>query len=126
MKTILIADDKPTGRELLRAVLESEGHEVLEAVDGQDALEQARHNHPDFIVLDLHMPKLTGIEVIAELRRQPEFDSTPIVALTASAMNGDRELAMAAGFTGYITKPIRMSDLRSQLALLLKEPCAAS
>ncbi len=112
MKTILIADDKPAGRDLVRTVLDSCGYEVIEAVDGKDALRQARQAHPDLIILDLHMPELDGFQVIAELRRNTEFALTPIVALTASAMQGDRERAMTSGFTAYLTKPIRLSELR--------------
>jgi two-component system cell cycle response regulator DivK len=119
MKTVLIADDKATGRELLRTVLESSGYSVLEAEDGEEAVRQARQAHPDLIILDLHMPKLDGFAAIAELRSEDEFVSTPILALTASAMRGDRERAMTAGFTGYLTKPIRLSDLRGEVERLL-------
>ena len=119
MKTVLIADDKPAGRELVRTVLEMCGYKVVEAADGQEALERARQIHPDLIFLDLHMPALDGFGVIAELRREPAFISLPIVALTASAMQGDRERAMSAGFTGYISKPIRLSELRSEVDRLL-------
>ena len=120
MKTVLIADDNPAGRELIGTMLQSCGYLVLEAADGIDALRQARQNHPDFLILDLHMPGLSGLDVVAELRKEDEFASIPIVALTASAMSGDRELALSAGFTGYITKPIRMSELRSEVTRLLQ------
>jgi len=118
MKTVLIADDKPECRELIRTVLQSCSYLILEASDGQEALEQALQARPDFILLDLHMPVLDGFDVIAALRREPGFAHTPVVALTASAMDGDRERAMAAGFTGYISKPIRLSVLRNELARL--------
>jgi CheY-like chemotaxis protein len=115
----LIADDKPAGRDLVRTVLESSGYAVFEAVDGREALQQANQTHPDLIILDLHMPHLDGFAVIAELRRNAEFASTPIVALTASAMQGDCERALSAGFTAYLVKPIRLSDLRSEVERLL-------
>ena len=118
MKIVLIADDKSAGRELVRTVLEHE-YRVIEAADGNEALQMARQHHPDLIMLDLHMPGLDGFGVIAELRRAAEFDATPIVALTASAMQGDRERAMSAGFTGYLTKPLRLTDLRSEVQRLL-------
>ena len=121
MKTVLIADDYAAGRELVRTVLEGSGYAVLEAVDGEDALRKARQNRPDLIMLDLHMPVLDGFGVIEQLRLEPEFASTPIVALTASAMQGDRGRAMSSGFTGYITKPIRLPDLRSEVERLLRE-----
>jgi two-component system, cell cycle response regulator DivK len=120
MKKILIADDKPTGRELVRTVLENSGYEVIEASDGPEALRMARESSPDLIILDLHMPQIDGFGVIQELRRDGNFAATPVVALTASAMRGDRERALSLGFTGYITKPIRLVALRSEIERLLK------
>jgi CheY-like chemotaxis protein len=120
MKTVLIADDKPTGRELVRTVLENTGYTVIEASDGHEALRRARESRPDLIILDLHMPGLDGFGVIQELRRDPQFAETPIVALTASAMQGDRERALSIGFTGYITKPIRLTLLRDEVERLLR------
>lgn len=119
MKTVLIADDKPTGRELIRTVLEKSGYSVIEASDGMEALQFARERNPDLIILDLHMPGLDGFGVIQELRRDAHFAATPIMALTASAMQGDRERAMAVGFTGYVTKPIRLGALRGEVERLL-------
>ena len=119
MKTILIADDTANGRELVRAVLENTGYSVLEASNGVDALASARQNHPDLIILDLHMPGLDGFGVMEEIRRDSKLASTPVMALTASAMAGDRERALAGGFTGYVTKPIRLSDLRKEVERLL-------
>lgn len=119
MKKVLVADDKATGRELVRTILENTGYEVYEAATGAEAVEQAHQLHPDLIILDIHMPEMDGFAVIAELRRDPQFAKTPIMALTASAMMGDRERAMAAGFTGYITKPIRLSALREEVERML-------
>ncbi len=120
MKRILIADDKATGRELVRTILESDGYEVYEAADGLQAVEQARSIRPDLVILDLHMPGLDGFGVVAVLRKDAAFNATPILALTASAMMGDRERALAAGFTGYVSKPIRMAALRSEIVRLLE------
>jgi CheY-like chemotaxis protein len=120
MKTILIADDKATSRELVRTVLEKSGFAVVEASNGLEAVRSARESRPDLIILDLHMPGLDGFGVIQELRREAEFVSTPIMALTASAMQGDRERAMAVGFTGYVTKPIRLAALRGEVERMLK------
>jgi CheY-like chemotaxis protein len=119
MKKVLVADDKDTGRELVRTVLEKSGHQVFEASDGEKAVVEALRVHPDLIILDIHMPGLDGFGVIEKLRREAEFSHTPIIALTASAMMGDRERAMAAGFTGYITKPIRLGALRAEVERLL-------
>jgi CheY-like chemotaxis protein len=120
MKTVLVADDKPTGRELVRTVLEKSGYTVVEACDGLEAVEYAHQHRPDLIILDLHMPGLDGFGVIQTLRREAEFATTPIMALTASAMQGDREHAMSVGFTGYVTKPIRLSALREEVERLLR------
>ncbi|MBZ5672830.1 MAG: response regulator [Acidobacteriia bacterium] len=119
MKKVLVADDKDTGRELVRTVLEKAGHEVFEASDGEAAVVEALRIQPDLIILDIHMPGLDGFGVIEKLRREAAFLHTPIIALTASAMMGDRERAMAAGFTGYITKPIRLDALRAEVERLL-------
>src|SRR5258708_281343 len=120
MKKVLVADDKATGRELVRTVLEDAGYQGVEASDGVEALDCARQERPDLIILDLHMPRLDGFAVVEELRRQEDFAAIPIVALTASAMMGDRERAMAAGFTGYVSKPIRLGVLRSEVERLLR------
>lgn len=119
MKRILVVDDKGPNRELVRAILEQDGHLVMEAADGAEAVENARRNRPDLIVLDLHMPKLDGFGVLDELRRDKSFSATPIVALTASAMQGDREQALAAGFTAYIAKPFSLMAFRNEIEILL-------
>jgi CheY-like chemotaxis protein len=120
MKKILVADDTENGRELVRTVLEGSGYQVFEAKDGLEALASAREVLPDLIILDLHMPKLDGFGVVEELHRDGALASTPVVALTASAMMGDKERALAVGFTAYITKPIRLSELRNEVARLLR------
>ena len=119
MKRILVAEDRPGSLELIRTVLESAGYEVIEAMDGQEAVEKASCNSVDLFLLDLQMPKVDGFGVVAQLRKDPRFASTPIVALTASAMYGDRERALAAGFSSYIAKPVDLAALRSELKRLI-------
>lgn len=121
MKRILIADDKATSRELLRTVLERQGYAIIEAADGEEALQKARAETPDLILLDLQMPRRTGYEVLGELRRDPRHAALPIIAITASAMQGDRERALAAGFTSYLTKPVALAQLRAQIQSLLSD-----
>jgi two-component system, cell cycle response regulator DivK len=118
-KRILIAEDKATSRELLRTVLENQGYAVTEAADGEEALQKARADVPDLILLDLQMPVRNGYAVLSELRQEQRFARVPIVAVTASAMQGDREKALGAGFSGYLTKPLALSDLRSEIRRLL-------
>ena len=120
VKKVLVADDKATSRELVRTVLERDGYAVFEAGNGAEAVRSAHEVKPDLIILDLHMPELDGFAVIQELRRDAGFAETPIVALTASAMQGDRERALSVGFTGYITKPIGLGTLRSEVERLLR------
>lgn len=119
MKKILVADDNAVSRELIREVLEGADHEVIEASDGREALEKLREHQPDLAVLDIQMPVLDGIAVIQELRADPGFARLPVVALTAYAMQGDREKALALGFNAYITKPINIPQFRAQVAELL-------
>lgn len=116
---ILIADDRPSSRELLRVILERAGYEVLEAQDGEVALDVIRTRAPDLVLLDLQMPKLDGLAVLQVLRSEPPFAKLPVVALTASAMSGDRERILAAGFTGYLAKPAGPDLVRETVAKLL-------
>jgi CheY-like chemotaxis protein len=116
--TILLADDNLPSRELMREILEASGHVIVEAVNGRDALDLIRRNQPELVFLDLQMPVLDGFSVIRELRSDFRFRNLPVVAVTASAMLGDRERAIAAGFDSYIAKPINLGEVRKQVALL--------
>lgn len=119
MKRILVAEDRPGSLELIRTVLESAGYQVVEATDGQEALEKALGNPVDLILLDLQMPKIDGFGVLAHLRRDSRLRDIPIVALTANAMQGDRERALAAGFSSYIPKPVDLAMLRAEMKRLV-------
>lgn len=116
---ILIADDKASSRELVRTILENLGYVIEEASDGVEALEAVQTSSPDLVLLDLQMPRLTGQEVLTRLRADVRFVDLPVVALTASAMAGDRERALAAGFTSYLAKPVTLSTLRTEIRRLL-------
>ena len=119
MRQVLIVDDKASSRELIRTVLESSGYAVSEAGDGAEAVRVAQQIEPDAILLDLQMPSLDGFGALEQLRADPRFAALPIVALTANAMHGDREKALAAGFTSYLSKPVTLKALREELARLL-------
>jgi CheY-like chemotaxis protein len=82
-------------------------------------LQYARQLHPDLVILDIHMPGADGFGVLEELRKDHTLASTPVMALTASAMQGDRQRALSAGFNSYISKPIPLSVLRKEVELLL-------
>jgi CheY-like chemotaxis protein len=123
---ILSAEDRPSSRELLRLVLEHAGYAVIEAEDGEEALDRARDGNPDLILLDLQMPGLDGYGVLAALRGEARFRNLPVLALTASAMRGDRERIMDAGFTDYLAKPAGPEVLRETVARMLRESAAQS
>lgn len=120
-RAILIADDNPSGRELLRVILERDGYQVIEAADGAEAVLLMDKHNPDLAILDIHMPKHDGFEVLAILRKDSRYNTTPIMALTASATPGDRERILGAGFTDHYTKPIAPSKLRQIVAELLSQ-----
>jgi CheY-like chemotaxis protein len=120
MKTILIAEDRDAARELLNVVLTSAGYRVILAADGEEALKCAAEFPADIVLLDIHMPRLDGFGVIQRLRAYPAYTRVPVIALTASAMAGDRDSVLAAGFSEYISKPVNMSLLRREIARLLE------
>ena len=103
--TILVCDNEEVLRGLVRASLDGNGYVLVEARDGDDALEQARRVRPDLILLDMMMPGRTGLEVLAELRRDPDLRGIPVVMLTARAQVTDREAARRAGADRFLAKP---------------------
>lgn len=119
MSRILVADDNDASRELIREVLEMSGYDVIEATDGRDAVDRARESSPDLVLVDIQMPRLDGFGVLRELRAEPRLARLHVVALTAFAMQGDRERALNAGFDGYITKPVEIALLRQEIKKLL-------
>lgn len=119
MKRILIVEDKETGRELLRTVLEKEGYAVVEARDGAEALEKAHLTPPDLILLDVNLPSRDGYQVLQDLRGKQQLVNVPVLAITANAMRGDREKALAAGFNAYLSKPVSLTTLREEISRFL-------
>jgi two-component system cell cycle response regulator DivK len=114
-KRILIVEDNRDSRELVAKVLKAHGYEILEAHDGAEALETIRREKPDLILMDISLPKIDGYEATRCLKNDPELQTIPVIALTAHAMKGDREKALAAGCDGYITKPINVRELPEQI-----------
>jgi CheY-like chemotaxis protein len=117
---ILIVDDEPDNLRLAADLLEYVGATVSSAENGKHALELADEFKPNMILLDLAMPEIDGWEVQQRLRTRPEFDQTPIVALTALVMPNDAERVRDAGFDAYITKPFRVRTLIEQLQLCVE------
>jgi two-component system, cell cycle response regulator DivK len=119
MGRILVAEDNPANLELMREILDIQGHEIIEAHDGSEALLQAEMAKPDLILLDVNMPVLNGFEVLERLRANPQLAPIKVIALTAYAMRGDREKALEAGFDGYLTKPIDIQTLTEMITAFL-------
>ncbi len=120
MSRILVAEDNLPNRELIREILETCGHEVIEAEDGQQALDKLEQIHPDLVLLDIQMPVLDGYAVVRRLRQTPRFAGLKVLALTAYAMQGDRERVLKSGFDGYLTKPIDMAALTREIGHFLE------
>jgi two-component system cell cycle response regulator DivK len=114
-KKILVVDDNNDSRELVVKVLKNQGYEMIEAIDGEDALEKAVSEKPDLILMDISIPKINGYEVTKRLKSIEEVKEIPVVALTAHAMRGDRAKALEAGCEGYISKPINVRELPVQV-----------
>jgi two-component system, cell cycle response regulator len=117
---ILVIEDNPTNMELASYVLEAFGYAVTQALDGETGVELARAAPPDLVICDMQLPGIDGIEVAKQLRAQPALSHVPLVAVTAYAMLGDRERLLAAGFDGYISKPIDPRTFVPQVAAFLK------
>jgi len=120
-KKILVVDDNQDSRELVVKILRNKGYQMIEAVDGEDAMQKATTEKPDLILMDISIPKIDGYEVTRRLKSQEEFRNTPIIAITAHAMKGDMEKALCAGCEGYIPKPINIRELPEQVKYYLKE-----
>ena len=119
--TILVVEDNQDNRELIVKALSVNGYNVLEAVDGEEAIEKAKTEKPDLILMDLFIPKIDGYEVTRILKGNDEFKNIPVIACTAHAMKGDMEDALAAGCDGYIPKPIDVRELSNQINSFLRK-----
>jgi CheY-like chemotaxis protein len=117
-KRILIADDAPSARDLVRAILGRSGYEIFEAEDGEEALECATRLQPDLVILDLQMPKLDGCRVVSRLRALPSFEDTPILALSAAISQTEHAKLIQAGFSSFLAKPISPARLRSAVRVM--------
>ena len=103
---ILLVEDNQANQMLTCAVLERDGYEIRVAASAQEALDHLKDGHPRLILMDIQLPGQDGLSLTRQLKADPQTSSIPIVALTAHAMGGHRELALAAGCAGYISKPI--------------------
>jgi two-component system cell cycle response regulator DivK len=112
---ILYVEDNFENKLFVRRVIESMGHEMLEAETGMDSLVIAAERTPDLILMDVNIPGMDGLETTAKMKQNPRLAHIPVIALTANAMKGDKERCLAAGCDGYMQKPVGVSDLRREI-----------
>ncbi len=120
MAKILIVEDNEMNMRLFADLLGSKGYEVIQCLDGKKALEIAKNNRPDLILMDIQMPEISGLEVTALIRQTPEIAKTKIIAVTAFAMKGDEQKIIDGGCNGYIAKPISIPEFFATVESFLK------
>jgi CheY-like chemotaxis protein len=125
MHKILLVEDNEMNRDMLSRRLERKGYRVVIAVDGQSGVEMAGAEAPDLVLMDMSLPMLDGWEATRRLKADPATAHLPVIALTAHAMSGDREKALAAGCDDYDTKPIELARLLGKIEVLLGTAGAA-
>ena len=113
---VLIVDDEGRNRKLARDVLQFHGYRTIEAANGREAVDLTLEHKPAVVLMDVRLPVMDGIEATGVLKADSKTASIPIVALTAFAMKGDEERLLAAGFDGYISKPIDVKTFAQQVA----------
>jgi len=116
---ILLVDDEESIVEMVRKRLEASGYDVVVAMDGQEALDKARKENPDLIILDLMLPKMNGYEVCTMLKQDEQYKKIPILLFTARAQQKDEELGYECGADGFIRKPFEAQELLKQIRSLL-------
>ena len=121
MAKILIVEDNEMNRDMLSRRLERRGFAIVMAMDGQQGVEMTRSERPDLILMDMSMPVMDGWAATQAIKADPELSKIPVIALTAHAMAGDREKAMAAGCDDYDTKPIELPRLLEKIGKFLPD-----
>jgi len=119
MARVLVVEDQAENRDLMAYLLRAFGHEVDTAVDGAEGLEAVRRRRPDLAVIDIQMPVMDGLQLVAALKADPALASIPAVGVTAFAMVGDRDRILSAGFDGYLSKPIEATTFVGELEAFL-------
>ncbi len=117
--TVLVVEDFEDNRFMMRRLLEMSGYRVIEAVNGQEAIEAAQREHPDLILMDLSLPLLDGLSATRRIRAQPNLRQVPIIAVSAHDTTDFHAEALAAGCNEYVTKPIDFDELEELLKRLL-------
>jgi two-component system, cell cycle response regulator DivK len=117
--TVLVVEDNPLNLKLVRDVLGHAGYRVLEAADAEAGIALARSQRPDLVLMDVQLPGIDGVEALGRLRADAATAGIPVAALTAFAMRDDRERLLAAGFDGYLSKPVSVRALPGQVEALI-------
>ena len=121
MAKILIVEDNPHNMKVVMMTLRPHGYTLLEAKNGEEALDMAVREQPDLIMMDMQLPKMSGLEAVRRLRDMPAFKHVPIIAVTAYAMKGDRERFIETGCNTYLSKPINTRELPGVIAEMLSQ-----
>jgi CheY-like chemotaxis protein len=121
MARILLVEDNELNRDMLTRRLKRQGHDVVVAVNGQEAIELAIQVNPDLILMDMSLPEVDGWQATREIKSRPDTQNIPILALTAHALEEDRERSYDAGVDDYDTKPVRFPRLQDKIKTLLEE-----
>ena len=119
-QTVLVVEDTKLNLKLVKTLLQLGDYDVLEAYDAENGIQLARSHRPDLILMDIQLPGMDGLEATRLIRSDESISDLPVIAVTSNAMKGDREAAMEAGFTGYITKPIDTRNFLDTLAAYLE------
>lgn len=120
MSVILIVEDNEKNMKLARDVLQSRGYATLEAVTGEDGVRLARERVPDLVLMDIQLPGINGMEALRQLRADPASARIPVVAFTASVTPTDRSQIAAAGFDGFLSKPVNLKEFLETVRRLLE------
>ena len=118
---ILIVEDNPLNMRLMQMTLRGKGYALIEATNGEEALDKAVKEKPDLIIMDMQLPTISGIEATQRLRKVPELSRIPVIAVTAYAMKGDQEKFIEAGCDAYLSKPINTRELPGFIENMLKQ-----
>jgi CheY-like chemotaxis protein len=117
---ILVVEDNDKNRKLVRDVLTFKGYEVIESESGEEGVRLAQERRPSLVLMDIRLPGIDGVEALRRLRAEHTTQGIPVMAMTASVMSEDRQKIMAAGFDGYQSKPINVTDFVAAVARLLE------